>query len=162
MFATNEQIDRAQSLGVMISHQPPFLHLIGDYFEQITAQPGIDSVPMPYRTMLDAGVHVASGSDFPCAPVPPLLGLYGLTTRTSHDGTVIAADEAISPLEAMRTYTVNSAAAMFRDHEVGSIEVGKRADMAVLSHDPTLVDSTYIREIVVQQTYVDGELLYSV
>ena len=73
-----------------------------------------------------------------------------------------AADEAISALEAMRTYTLNSAAAMFRDHEVGSIEVGKRADMAVLSHDPTLVDSTYIREIVVQQTYVDGELLYSV
>ncbi|MXY85356.1 MAG: amidohydrolase [Chloroflexi bacterium] len=162
MFATNDQIERAQSLGVMISHQPPFLHLIGDYFEQITAQPGIDSVPMPYRTMLDAGVHVASGSDFPCAPVPPLLGLYGLTTRTSHDGTVIAADEAISPLEAIRTYTLNSAAAMFRDDEVGSIEVGKRADMAVLSHDPTLVDSTYLREIVVQQTYVDGELLYSV
>lgn len=162
MFATNQQIERAQSLGVMISHQPPFLHLIGDYFEQMTSQPGLDTVPMPYRTMLDAGVHVASGSDFPCAPVPPLLGLYGLTTRTSHDGTVIAADEAISPLEAMRTYTLNSAAAMFRDHEVGSIEVGKRADMAVLSHDPTLVDSRYIREIVVQQTYVDGELLYSV
>lgn len=162
MFATNEQIERAQSLGVMISHQPPFLHLMGDYFEQITAQPGIDSVPMPYRSMLDAGVHVASGSDFPCAPVPPLLGLYGLTTRTSHDGTVIAADQAISPLEAVRTYTLNSAAAMFRDHEVGSIEVGKRADLVVMSHDPTLVDSTYIREIVVQQTYVDGELLYSV
>ena len=162
MFATNEQIERAQSLGVMVSHQPPFLHLIGDYFEQMTAQPGLDTVPMPYRSMLDAGVHVASGSDFPCAPVPPLLGLYGLTTRTSHDGTVIAADEAISPLEALRTYTLNSAAAMFRDHEVGSIEVGKRADLAVLSHDPTLVDSKYIREIVVQQTYVDGELLYSV
>lgn len=162
MFATNEQIERAQSLGVMVSHQPPFLHLIGDYFEQMTAQPGLDTVPMPYRSMLDAGVHVASGSDFPCAPVPPLLGLYGLTTRTSHDGTMIAADEAISPLEALRTYTLNSAAAMFRDHEVGSIEVGKRADLAVLSHDPTLVDSNYIREIVVQQTYVDGELLYSV
>ncbi len=162
MFATNEQIERAQSLGVMISHQPPFLHLIGDYFEQMTAQPGIDSVPMPYRSMLDAGVHVASGSDFPCAPVPPLLGLYGLTTRTSHDGTVIAADQAISALDALRTYTLNSAAAMFREHEVGSIEVGKHADMVVLSHDPTLVDSTYIREIVVQQTYVDGELLYSV
>ncbi|MDE2892302.1 MAG: amidohydrolase [Chloroflexota bacterium] len=162
MFATSEQIERAQSLGVMISHQPPFLHLLGDYFEQATAQPGIDAVPMPYRSMLDAGVHVASGSDFPCAPVPPLLGLYGLTTRTSRDGTVIAADEAIHPLEALRTYTLNSAAAMFRDHEVGSVEVGKRADLAVLSHDPTLVDSTYIREIVVQQTYVDGELLYSV
>ena len=162
MFGTNEHIARANSLGVLISHQPPFLHLIGDYFEQGSAQAGIDSIPIPYRSMLDAGVLVASGSDFPCAPVPPLLGLYGLTTRTSHDGTIIAADEAVSPLEALRTYTLNSAAAMFRDHEVGSIEVGKRADLAVLSHDPTLVDPTYIRELVVQQTYIDGELQYSV
>ena len=51
---------------------------------------------------------------------------------------------------------------MFRDDEVGSIEVGKRADLVVLSHDPTLVDTDYIREISVQQTYVDGELLYAV
>ena len=51
---------------------------------------------------------------------------------------------------------------MFRDHEVGSIEVGKRADLVVLSHDPTLVDPTFINEIAVQQTYVDGELQYAV
>ena len=51
---------------------------------------------------------------------------------------------------------------MFRDHEVGSIEVGKRADLVVLSHDPTLVDPAYIQEMVVQQTYIDGELQYAV
>ena len=51
---------------------------------------------------------------------------------------------------------------MFREHEVGSIEAGKRADLVVLSHDPTLVDPDFIREIQVPQTYVDGELLYAV
>ncbi len=51
---------------------------------------------------------------------------------------------------------------MFRDHEVGSIEIGKRADLVVLSHDPTLVAPTSIRELVIQQTYVDGELQYAV
>ena len=51
---------------------------------------------------------------------------------------------------------------MFRDHEVGSIEVGKRADLVVLSHDPSLVDPAQLREIKVQQTYVDGELEYAV
>ena len=51
---------------------------------------------------------------------------------------------------------------MFREHEVGSVEVGKRADLVVLSRDPTLVDPTEVREIAVQQTYVDRELLYSV
>ena len=74
----------------------------------------------------------------------------------------MAADQAISPLEALRTYTLNSASAMYRDHEVGSIEVGKRADLVVMSHDPTLVDAASIQQIVVQQTYIDGELQYAV
>ncbi len=161
-FATTDQIERAHSLGVIVSHQPPFLNAIGDFFETRIAEAGLDSVPIPYRSMLDAGVFLASGSDFPCAPVEPLLGLYGLTARTARNGRRIAPDQAISPLEALRTYTINSATAMFRDHEAGSIEVGKRADLVVLSHDPTLVDPSFIREIVVQQTYVDGDLLYSV
>ncbi|RUA03688.1 MAG: hypothetical protein DSY88_05030, partial [Candidatus Poseidoniales archaeon] len=42
-----------------------------------------------------------------------------------------------------------------------SIETGKRADLAVLSHDPTSVDPDFIREISVEQTYVDGELLHN-
>ncbi len=147
---------------MIVSHQPPFLNAIGAFFETRIAEAGIDAVPIPYRSMLDAGVFVASGSDFPCAPVEPLLGLYSLVARTARDGRAVAADEAITPLEALRTYTLNSATAMFRDHEVGSIEVGKRADLVVLSHDPTLVDPSSIREMVVQQTYVDVDLEYSV
>ena len=161
-LATTEQIVRAQSLGVIISHQPPFLNAVGDYFETRIAAAGIDARPIPYRAMLDAGLAVASGSDFPCAPVDPLLGLYGLVSRRSGDGQLVAEEQAITPREALRTYTLNSAAAMFREHEVGSIEVGKRADLVVLSHDPSLVDPEFIRQLVVQQTYVDGDLLYAV
>ena len=161
-FGVADQIERAHSLGVILSHQPPFLLATGDFFETRSAEAGIDSPPIPYRAMLDAGVTVASGSDFPCAPVEPLLGLFSLVARRARDGRVIAADQAITPLEALRTYTLNSATAMFREHEVGSIEVGKRADLVVLSHDPTLVDPLFIREISVQQTYVDGDLHYAV
>ena len=56
----------------------------------------------------------------------------------------------------------NSATAMFRDHESGSIEVGKRADVVVPSHDSTHVDAECTRETQVQQTYVDGVLKLSV
>ena len=63
-------------------------------------------------------------------------------------------------MEALRAYTNGSAYAIHREAEVGSLEVGKRADMVVLSHDPTAVDPAYIREIAVQQTYIDGRLLY--
>jgi len=162
-YGTTAQIERAASLGILISHQPPFLYAMGEYFETNFAEAGIDAAPVPYRALLDAGIAVASGSDYPCAPVEPLLGLYALVARRARsDGHEIAPDQAISALEGLRTYTLNSAAAMFRDHEVGSIEVGKRADLAVLSHDPSLVDPAFIREITVQQTYVDGELVYGV
>ena len=161
-FADPGQMERAASLGVIISHQPAFLYSVGQGFVDFIADAGLTIPPLPYRSFLDAGVTVASGSDFPCAPVEPLIGLYGLTARRSREGDVIAPEETLSPLEALKTQTINSAVAMFRDHEVGSVEVGKRADLVVLSHDPTLVDPESIREISVQRTYVDGELLYSV
>jgi predicted amidohydrolase YtcJ len=49
---------------------------------------------------------------------------------------------------------------MRREHEVGSLEAGKRADMAVLSGDPTAVDAAAIAELVVEQTWVDGRLVH--
>ncbi len=160
-YGTAAQIERAASLGVLVSHQPPFLYAMGDSFETSFPETGIDVPPIPYRTMLDAGLVVASGSDFPCAPLEPLLGLYSLVARRARsDGHQIAPEQAITPREALRTYTLHSAAAMFRDHEVGSIEIGKRADLVVLSHDPSLVDPAFVREITVQQTYVDGDLAY--
>ena len=162
-FAEAAHIERAQSLGLIISHQPSFLYVGGELLDSYIGAAGLDTPALPYRAMLDAGLTVASGSDFPCAPVEPLLGLSALVERRGRDGDyVVAEEQALAPLEALRTHTLNSAAAMFRDHEVGSIEVGKRADLVVLSHDPTLVDPGFIRDITVQRTYVDGELQYSV
>ena len=162
-FGELEQMERAKSLGVMVSAQPAFLYSVGAGLAAYAAEYGLDvPPPVPYRSLLDIGVTVTSGSDFPCAPVEPLLGIYALLSRRGRDGGIVGEEQAIAPLEALRTYTLNSAAAMFRDDEVGSIEVGKRADLVVLSHDPSLVAPESVREIVVQQTYVDGELLYAV
>ena len=61
----------------------------------------------------------------------------------------------------LRLYTLNAAYAMGRESEVGSLETGKRADMVVLSHDVTAVEPEFIREIAVEQTYVDGKLAHS-
>ena len=134
---------------------------VGQGFVDFIADAGLTIQPLPYRSFLDAGVTVASGSDFPAPPSNPFLGLYALTSRRSREGDLIAEEETLTPLEALRTQTINAAVAMFRDHEVGSIEPGKRADLAILSNDPTLVDSHAVREISVQQTYIDGELKYS-
>lgn len=158
---TLAQIRRAQSLGVIASIQPPFIFTGAGASLTRAQEMGGDVRVFPLKTMLAEGVVVAASSDCPCAPLPPLLGLYATVTRLGRSGgEPVVPEEAVTPMEGLRMYTINSAYAMNRDHEVGSLEVGKRADMIVLSHDPTSIDPNFIRDIVVEQAYVDGKLVY--
>ena len=83
-----------------------------------------------------------------------------VTRRTQQGGDPVTPEEAVDPLEGLRMYTTGAAYAMGRENEVGSLERGKRADMVVLSHDPTTVNPDFIRDIAVEQTYIEGRLLY--
>ena len=158
---TREQIGRAAELGVTVVHQPSFFYRDGERAAVTLSEAGIDTPPAPYRTMLDEGVNIVASSDFPCGPLPPLEGIYSLVSRRSRDSAdSIAPEEALTAEEAIGLYTLGGARAMHREMEAGSIEVGKRADLAVLSHDPTSVEPAYIREIDVEQTFVDGRRLY--
>jgi predicted amidohydrolase YtcJ len=158
---TREQIARVASLGAMVVTQPSFYFQSGERAVVRLRDAGVDAPPMPVRTMLDEGVDLAMSSDFPCGPLQPLFGIHSMVSRhtRAHVG-ALSPEEAVTPLEALRLYTIAGARAMHRDHEVGTIEVGKRADLVVLSHDPSAVDPALIREIVVEQTYVDGERVY--
>ena len=91
-----------------------------------------------------------------------LIVLCALTSRRTREGATVAPDVAISPLTPRRALDTNAAVAIFRKHEIGSIEVGMQADPVALSHDRTIVDAEFIREIGLQQIRVDGDLRYSV
>jgi len=159
---TLEQIRRTASMGVVSVMQPAFVYTGAVRGQERAEELGGGALVFPFKTMLAEGVTVAASSDFPCAPLEPLTGIYAVVTRKTRLGEgPIVPNEAVTPLEALKMYTLNAAYAMNREHEVGSIETGKRADLAVLSHDPTSVDPDFIREISVEQTYVDGELLHN-
>lgn len=158
---TKIQIDRARSLGVVVCSQPPFVFTYGARYLDVVDEMGGDIRILPFQTMLSQGLRVAASADSPCAPVEPLLGLYAAVTRLPRSGgPSIVPEEAVSPMDGLRMYTIDAAYAMGRDAETGSLEPGKRADMVVLSHDPTKVDPLFIRDISVEQTYVDGECVY--
>ena len=160
MFPTMAQIRRAADLPIVISQQPAFLYNIGHMFEDGVREYGIDAGATPLAAMVDAGATIAAGSDYPCASVAPLDGMAAAVGRRHISGRKIEPDQAISAEQCLRHYTNGSAYAVFRDDEVGSLEVGKRADMVVLSHDPTGSHPDHIGRIAVEQTYVDGELVY--
>ena len=155
------QIQRAKSLGVMAVVQPGFHFTGGERYRDRMVELGGDVMALPLRTMLSEGLTVAGSSDYPCGPLSPLTGLYAMVTRrTQQGGEPVTPEEAVGAMEGLRMYTITAAYAMGRDNEAGSLERGKRADMVVLSHDPTTVDPDYIREIAVEQTYVEGRILY--
>ena len=159
--ATRAQIARAAELGLLAVVQPSFLYASTPAALKLRVDMGLDTASLPMRTMLDAGVNVVASSDFPCGPLEPILGIHSIVSRHARDmGDPLAPEEAVTAEEAIRAYTISGARAMHREAEVGSLEVGKRADLVVLSNDPTAVEPFYIREIVVEQTYVDGKRLF--
>jgi hypothetical protein len=108
---------------------------------------------------MDHGITVAISSDI--LPIGPLVGIYAAISRKGMSGRVFGADEAISVEEAIEAYTLTGAYLGFEENIKGSLEPGKLADMIVLSEDILTADHEDIMNIVVEQTYVDGKLVYS-
>ena len=115
-----------------------------------------------HRSFLDAGVTVAASSDYPCGPIEPLLGMQSLVTRTgTDDGVVVGARQRISPAEALRVFTLESAEACGDAGRKGRIEPGYLADFVVLDENPLSADPASIASIGVRATYVGGRAVYT-
>ena len=111
---------------------------------------------MAYRTLLDAGIHVAGGSDFDPGPFSPLMGIQGMVTRTGWNGEVWGANQRISIDEALRVNSLNGAYATREESIKGSITAGKLADFVILADDPHSVDPSKIKDVRVVRTVVGG------
>ena len=118
-----------------------------------------------YRTFLDDGVTLAFGTDWPVAPLNPLLGIYAAVTRRTVDGQNPGGwipEQKISVEEAIKCYTLNSAFASFQEKIKGSIEAGKLADLIVLSDDILTIDPIKIKDAKVEMTIFNGNIIYQV
>jgi predicted amidohydrolase YtcJ len=116
---------------------------------------------LPHRSFLDIGIPIAGSSDYPCGPWNPMIAIESCATRKTRDGQPLGVGQRITPEEAIRVYTLGSAYASFDEHERGSIEPGKLADMVMLSDDPTTCDPESIASIETRTTMVGGKVVYS-
>ena len=137
------QVRRA---GVAVSTQPAFVHHRGDKYLAEVA-PEVQPWLYAMRSLLDAGVPTAAGSDAPVVDPNPMVGVGAAVTRTSRNGRLVAPGQAVTPIEALSAYTLWAARASGLGRAVGSIEVGKLADFALLDADPTAVAPEDIRRI---------------
>ena len=117
-----------------------------------------------WRRMLDAGVVLANGSDFPVELSNPFHGLYASVTRQGRDGEPEGgwyADQSLTRGEALHSFTLAGAYAARQEDRLGSLEPGKWADFILIDRDYFTVDAAEIDDIVVLETWVGGERLYS-
>jgi predicted amidohydrolase YtcJ len=158
--ARPDQVRRAAELGVLAVGQGRFATELGD---GMLAAVGPERHSWLYRqrSLLDAGLVLPGSSDRPVAAGAPLLGIHDMVNRRTATGAPFNAAEAITVEEALRAYTWGSAYASKAEHVKGSIEVGKLADFAVLSEDPSAVSPGRIAGLEVLATIIDGEFRHS-
>lgn len=113
-----------------------------------------------YRSFIDAGLRPPSSSDYTASPPAPMLWLYSETTRRDPTGHVWGERQRITLPEALRSATLDGAYASFEEHEKGSIEPGKLADLVVLEQDPLTVPAEQWLDIKVERTLLGGNWVY--
>lgn len=151
-------IERMQKLGVIPIPNPPFFYEFGDgYLRNIGERV---RHMFPVRDFIDHGIIAAGASDSPVTAHDPLLGIHVAVNRKSKTGQAAGSNQRISVTEAIRLYTWNGAYASFEENRKGSIEVGKLADLVVLSGRILDVPEDAIKDLQVEMTVIDGEIVF--
>ena len=154
-----DQIERMARLGVMVVGQPRYFWDAGDAWLKVLDADRAHRL-QPYRELLGAGVRFALSSDAPVASHRPLDTISSAVTRTTVGGAIIGGDQALTLDEAVRACTLDAAASYFADDRLGTLEVGKLADVAVLDRDLFATQPAELGEVAVDMTIVGGEIAY--
>lgn len=154
----NETIlHRIKQLGIVVAtHSYVYEH--GDKMEAY----GADRWNMmhPNRSATDMGIPVAGNSDGPVSEPHPMLRIQSMVTRRSAEGKVYGERQRVTVEQALKIWTLGSAYAEFEEHRKGSITRGKLADFVVLDRDPRNINAGELKNVLVERTYVGGQLVY--
>lgn len=113
-----------------------------------------------WRSFIDEGVLVNSGTDVPVENIDPIANFYALVTRKLKDGTVFYPQQKMTRQEALYSYTLANAIAAFEEKDKGSLEPGKLADIIMLSNNLLNCSEEEIKNTKVVMTIVGGSILF--
>jgi hypothetical protein len=147
-------LKRLAGLGITIVTQPSFIYYSGDRYLQTVREDQLECL-YPVRSMIENGLHVAAGSDFPIADPDPMVSICAAVTRRTRDGAVIP-QQRIGIFDALRMHTIGAAAAGFEEKTKGSLSPGKLADIVMLGENPLEVDPDQIKNIEAVMTVLGG------
>lgn len=161
-YLTDERINRLRDSGSIGVGQAPHFYSMGDFWGRLV---GNEKTPLALRqrSMIDAGLTIPGSSDLTGSQPEssnPFLGMWTSITRKAVFGAEYGPDEAITPYEALKSYTIDSAHAINQDDVRGSISAGKLADFCVLDRDVLTVTPDEMLETNVLETFIGGSSVY--
>jgi len=114
-----------------------------------------------WQKLMKTGATIANGTDAPVEDINPIASFYASVSRKLKDGSIFYPDQRMSRMEALRSYTINAAYAGFDENIKGSLEVGKLADITVLSKDIMTLPEDQIPSTEVLYTIVGGKVEFT-
>lgn len=114
-----------------------------------------------WQKLMHSGAVVMNGTDAPVEDVDPIASYYATVSRRMADGAVLYPDQRMDRMEALRSYTINAAFGAFEEDLKGTLELGKLADVSVLSRNILTIDEAQIPDTEVLYTIVGGEVVYT-
>ena len=159
-----DDIARFSRMGIVASMQP--LHATSDMLIAERYWGERCRGAYAWRSLLDSGAALAFGSDCPVEVCNPMAGIHAAVTRRRADGSPGSggwhSEQRLTVAQAVHAYSLGAAYASGRESEVGSVSVGKRADLTVVDRDIFSIDPQEIHAVKAVATIVGGSIEYSV
>ncbi len=153
-----DQFRRCASLGICTNIFANHIYYFGDQHAALTIGQERAERMDACRAALDEGVRMTIHSDAPVTPMGPLFTAWCAVNRKTGSGRCLGDAQRITVQEALCAITLGAAYTLKMDGEIGSIEVGKKADFAILGDDPTAVDPATIKDVPVLGTVSGGRV----
>ncbi|MCF6206459.1 MAG: amidohydrolase [Sulfurovum sp.] len=158
-FSEKEQVARAARLGAVISSNPFYTYVLAEQYSKFGVGPERSQVIARGKTVLENHIPLSFHSDSPMAPARPMLLVWAAVNRLGLSETkVMGPEERISPEEAFRAVTIDAAYAMHKEKEMGSIEIGKKANFTVFEHNPLTTAPKALKDLKAVSTVFEGKV----
>lgn len=156
-----DDLPRFNNLGVLAPVQGSFVASDADFLIDRLGESRCRERAYVFRTMQDMGIALSNGTDAPIEDIDPFYSLYSTVTRKRPgDEKGFFPEQGLTVQEALESYTIDAAYSGKEEQIKGSLEPGKLADIAVLSHDIVAQGAEAIPETEICLTLVDGRVVY--
>ncbi len=157
-FATPEQVARWARLGGIVSANPYYVTALAGRYAKLGIGPERAKNMVPLGDAVKHNISISCHSDMPMAPAKPLQLIWAAVNRLTAEGDVAGQEHKVSLDIALKAMTIDAAYSIQQEKKVGSIDVGKDANLTILEKSPYEVAPTALKDIPVWGTMLEGRV----